>query len=106
MVKITQPKTARMFLRKSEQLLAERGAEYKGKGKEERSFEAIAVAFNAITGKDLTPAEVCLILQLLKDVRQWSNVRFHADSAEDAVTYAALKAEELYRQFHDETTDS
>ena len=105
MVKINQPKTARMFLRKSEQLLSDRGKEYPNKGKEERSFESVAAAFNVITKKNLTSAEVCLVLQILKDVRQWSQDRFHADSVEDSVTYAALKAEELYRQYSDETAN-
>jgi len=32
----------------------------------------------------------------LKDVRQWQNPnKYHADSAEDCVSYAALKAEAL-----------
>lgn len=36
------------------------------------------------------------MLQLLKDVRQWSNPNsYHADSAEDCISYAALKAEAL-----------
>lgn len=36
------------------------------------------------------------MLQLLKDVRQWSNPDiYHADSAEDCISYAALKAEAL-----------
>ena len=97
---INQPKTAKAFLHKAIQLMQLRGKEYNTKQqKEERSFNSVATAFNAITGKNLTPAEVCLLLQILKDVRQWSQDRFHAGSIEDGVTYNALKAEELYKQY-------
>lgn len=63
----------------------------------ERSASKTAQAFNAITGKDITESEVWLILQLLKDVRQWSREEYHQDSAEDCIAYAALKAESLER---------
>lgn len=79
---------------------ADRGAEYDKANQAERSSTRVAQAFNAITGKDLTPAEVCLLLQVLKDVRQWSNPnRLHKDSAIDGVNYSALKVEELFNQF-------
>ena len=61
----------------------------------ERSATKTAKAFNAITGKDITESEVWLLLQLLKDVRQWSREDYHQDSAEDCIAYAALKAESL-----------
>lgn len=61
----------------------------------ERSASKTAMAFNAITGKDITESEVWLLLQLLKDVRQWSREDYHQDSAEDCIAYAALKAESL-----------
>ena len=61
----------------------------------ERSAAQTAKAFNAITGKDITESEVWLLLQLLKDVRQWSREDYHQDSAEDCIAYAALKAESL-----------
>lgn len=72
----------------------ERGAEYDSP-EGERSGGRIAAAFNAITGKDLTAAEVYLVLQITKDVRQWSARGYHHDSALDCVSYAALKAEAL-----------
>ena len=60
------------------------------------------VAFNALTGRDLEEAEGWLFQQLLKDARQWSGGksqektrRYHRDSAEDCIAYAALKAEAL-----------
>lgn len=61
----------------------------------ERSGAKVAVAFSAITGKNLSAAEVYLVLQLVKDVRQWQRPRYHEDSAIDCVAYAALKAEAL-----------
>ena len=63
----------------------------------ERSALKTAQAFNAITGKDLTEAEVFLLLQILKDVRQWQKGIPHQDSLEDCIAYAALKAEALER---------
>lgn len=97
----TITKSAVNFMKEAEQILIERGQEYeKEQGeKEERSFASIAVAFNAITGKDLSPAEVALLLQILKDVRQFSQKRFHKDSAVDCINYAALKAELLVEQY-------
>ena len=56
------------FLNECKRIQDERGGEYES-NEGERSFERVAVAFNAITGKDLTPAEVALLLQILKDVR-------------------------------------
>ncbi len=62
----------------------------------ERSMGKIVIAFNAITGRDLTESEGWLLLQVLKDVRQWRNPNeYHQDSGEDCIAYAALKAESL-----------
>lgn len=89
------PRTAPSFLQSALQTLTQRGKDY-DKPEGERSAAAVAVAFNAITGRNLTEAEVWLVLQLVKDVRQWQNPgRYHADSALDCVAYAALKAEAL-----------
>ncbi len=95
-------RTAVDFLNKCINLQTERGKEYNTKDKqEERSFAAVATIFNTKTGKNITAAEVCLLLQDLKDVRQWSQDRFHADSVEDSVSYASLKAEELSKQYNE-----
>lgn len=97
---IPQVPVAITVLNKCSELQRERGAEYDKAGQQERSFTRVAQAFNAITGKNLTSAEVCLLLQVLKDVRQWSNPnRLHKDSAIDGVNYGALKVEELFNQF-------
>ena len=79
-------------------LITTRGEEY-DKGKE-RSFAKVAVCFTEITGKHITPAEVALLLGILKDVRQWTDPsRFHRDSALDSVAYHTLKVEELLDQY-------
>lgn len=97
-------RSAHQFLDRASELLGERGKEYDSR-KEERSAGKVAVAFNTITGKDLTASEVWLILQLLKDVRQWSSPGYHRDSAEDSVAYASLKAEALEEESCRGTTD-
>lgn len=89
------------FLDEAIKILYSRGEEYEKENKEENSFLAVASAFNAITGKNLSPAEVALLLQILKDVRQWAKPRFHKDSAVDCINYAALKAKLLFEQYED-----
>lgn len=59
----------------------------------ERSMSKTVDAFNAVTSRDLSEAEGWLLLQILKDVRLFQRPGYHADSAEDCVAYAALKAE-------------
>lgn len=59
----------------------------------ERSMGRAVQAFNAITGHALTESEGWLLLQVLKDVRLFTRSEYHADSAEDCIAYAALKAE-------------
>lgn len=93
---------ANELLLKSSSLLIERGKEYDADPTQsaERSFSKTATAFNAITGGNITPAEVALLLGILKDVRQWANPdRLHEDSVVDSISYHALKGEELYKQF-------
>ena len=80
------------FLRKAAAIMDERGKQY-DQPDGERSMGKCVTAFNIITGRSLTEAEGWLLLQLLKDVRQWQRPGFHLDSAEDCVAYAALKAE-------------
>ena len=91
----TGPKTSVEFLQACIDVQAERGKEYDQPGGE-RSMGRVVRAFNAITGKDLTEAEGWLLMQILKDVRQWQNPgRYHEDSALDGVSYSSLKAEAL-----------
>lgn len=90
----TQPTTAEQYLRQAAEHLSQRGKTYDQPGGE-RSAAKTAAAFNAITGRDLSAADVWLMLLLLKLVRQNQTPNFHRDSAEDAVAYSALMAEQL-----------
>lgn len=84
------------FLQSAIDVQAERGQQYDSP-EGERSMGRTVAAFNAVTGRDLTEAEGWLLLQLLKDVRQWQNPgQYHHDSALDGVAYASLKAEALH----------
>jgi len=85
---------AKDLLYKAADIMTERGKQYDSPAGE-RSMVRCVQAFNAITGQNLTEAEGWLLLQLLKDVRQWQREGYHADSAEDCIAYAALKAEAL-----------
>lgn len=83
------------FLQAAIDTQAERGKQYDSP-EGGRSMGRTVQAFNSITGRDLTEAEGWLLLQLLKDVRQWQNPdKYHHDSALDGVAYASLKAEAL-----------
>lgn len=82
------------FLQAAIDVQAERGKQYDSP-EGERSMGRTVQAFNAITGRDLTEAEGWLLLQVLKDVRQWSARGFHYDSALDCVSFASLKGEAL-----------
>lgn len=88
--------TAPDYLRRAAAIMDERGRQYDSPNGE-RSMGRCVTAFNAITGRDLTEPEGWLLLQILKDVRQWSRPEYHRDSAEDCIAYAALKAEALER---------
>lgn len=76
--------------------LTERGKQYDASGKgAERSMKKIVTAFNAITGKDLTAVEGWAFMQVLKQVRFFSNTSApHRDSLIDNGAYALLQAEE------------
>lgn len=88
------------LISKGRQIMEDRAKEYGAGNQGERSFQNVAIAFNAITGHKLRPSEVALLLQILKDVRQWTDVNnFHLDSAVDNINYSALKSE----LFHKET---
>ncbi len=94
-----QPTTAAEYLSACAQVQLERGGEYDASGTGERSFDAAAEAFNCITGKHLRGSDVCLILELVKKVRQYSDpARLHADSVLDAVSYGSLWAGELTKE--------
>jgi hypothetical protein len=81
------------LLAKAAELMIERGRTYDAEEGGERSMSKTVAAFNVITGRDLTEAEGWLLMQVLKDVRLFTRETYHADSAEDCIAYAALKAE-------------
>jgi hypothetical protein len=91
------PNTAPEFLHRAASIMEERGKQY-DKPSGERSMGKTVQAFNAITGYNITEASGWLLLQLLKDARQWQSTGFHQDSADDCIAYAALKAEALAKQ--------
>lgn len=86
------PPSAPALLDKAKQHMTERANQY-DKPEGERSMGRAVQAFNAITGRELTEPEGWLLLQVLKDVRLFQRDGYHADSAEDCIAYAALKAE-------------
>lgn len=89
-----KPTTASEFLSKASSLLTERGKTYDSL-EGERSMQQTIDAYNAITGNELCESDGWLIMLLLKQTRQWKVEKFHRDSAEDSVTYAALLGESL-----------
>ena len=89
----TSTKTATDYLSQGMQILTERGNQY-GSNSRECSFPQVAEAFNAITGNELSGSDVCMILAILKLVRQSAQPdRLHEDSLVDGVNYMALYAE-------------
>ena len=94
------------FVKKATQYLSEcievqkqRGKQYDRSGTGERSFDAAAKAYNALTGGSLRGSDVCLLLTCVKAVRQYSNpARLHEDSLLDGVSYLSLWAEELNKE--------
>lgn len=91
----SEPTIAADFLTSGLKILNERGTQYGTEGRE-CSFPQVAQAFTVITGKPLVGSDVCLILALVKQVRQYSQPnRFHEDSAVDGVNYTALQSEHL-----------
>lgn len=97
--KAKQPKSSYDFLSACLQVQSQRAKQYDATGTGERSFAAAASAFNAVTGKDMKGSDVCLILEMVKLVRQYSSPdRLHEDSVLDKVSYSALWAEELTKE--------
>ena len=79
------------ILQRSADLLKERGKQY-DTADGRSSMDRAVTAFNAITGHTLTEADGWLLMQMVKDARQWAKQGYHADSAEDCISFAALKA--------------
>lgn len=85
--------TAPQLLNKAATIMQERGKQYDAP-EGERSMGRAVTALNTILGRQaLSESEGWLLLQLLKDVRDRQRALPHADSLEDCIAYAALKAE-------------
>lgn len=87
--------SAPAFLDAAAKHMRDRAATYDKPGGE-RSMAKTVAAFNAITGHTLSTAEGWLLLQVLKQVRAFTNSAVpHRDSLEDSIAYGALLAEEM-----------
>lgn len=64
----------------------------------ERSMAQTVKVFEAHHGIKLTESQGWHFMQILKDVRLFTAPGYHADSAEDCVSYAALKAEAKHKE--------
>lgn len=64
----------------------------------ERSMAQTVKVFEAFHGIKLTEAQGWHFMQILKDVRLFTAPGYHADSAEDGVSYASLKAEAKHKE--------
>ena len=90
--------TAQHILTNAHDHIQDRSSTYDsdgGCGCGERSMARTVATFNAFHGTQLTEAHGWHFMQILKDVRLFTSFGYHADSAEDCVAYAALKAEAL-----------
>ena len=97
-----KPVSAADFLSEGLKILSERGNQY-GSNQRECSFPQAAEAFNALTGHKLKGSDICLIIALVKQVRQYAQPgRFHEDSAVDGVNYLALQSELLKKELRNE----
>lgn len=80
------------ILDKAANHMRERAATY-DQPEGERSMAKTVAVFNVFHGTNLTEEQGWHFMQILKDVRFFSTNTYHADSAEDCVAYAGLKAE-------------
>lgn len=86
------PVSAPALLSAAAKHMNDRAATY-DKPEGERSMVQTVVIFEAFHGIKLTEAQGWHFMQVLKDVRLFTRESYHADSAEDCIAYAALKAE-------------
>lgn len=100
---IEEEKTQRTTTRSAPDLLdaaaghlRDRAATY-DKPEGERSMAKTIAIFNLHHDTSLTEAQGWHLLQILKDVRLFTRETYHADSAEDCIAYAALKAESMQK---------
>jgi hypothetical protein len=66
---------------------------------QERSMKKTVDMFNIATGKNLTEVEGWFFMQILKNVRLFSNIdQAHVDSYIDDIAYSTLKAECKFKE--------
>lgn len=86
------PTLAGTLLKRAAEIMEERGKQY-DKPEGERSMAQTVDIFNRYHGLGMTEAQGWHFMQILKDVRLFQRPGYHADSAEDCIAYASLKAE-------------
>lgn len=96
---------AQEILRKAAGHMTDRASTY-DKPEGERSMAKTVAIFNLHHDLHLTEAQGWHLLQILKDVRLFARDGYHADSAEDCVAYASLKAEALHGAAMSQIPDS
>ena len=89
---LDRPVSAPALLTAAAKHMNDRAATY-DKPEGERSMAQTVSVFEAYHGIKLTEAQGWHFMQVLKDVRLFTRDSYHADSAEDCIAYAALKAE-------------
>lgn len=89
---LDSPVSAPALLSAAAKHMNDRAATY-DKPEGERSMAQTVAVFEAFHGIKLTEAQGWHFMQVLKDVRLFTRDLYHADSAEDCIAYAALKAE-------------
>ena len=89
--------TAPQLLEKAAGHMRDRAATY-DKPEGERSMAQTVAIFNLHHGTQLTEAQGWHFMQILKDVRLFTRAGYHADSAEDGISYCSLKAEAKARE--------
>ena len=89
---LDSPVSAPALLTAAAKHMNDRAATY-DKPEGERSMAQTVAVFEAHHGIKLTEAQGWHFMQILKYVRLFTRGSYHADSAEDCIAYAALKAE-------------
>lgn len=94
--KVIPPMDAPFLLESAAGHIRDRASTYDKEQKAERSMARTVAVFNAYHDTKLTEAQGWHLMQILKDVRLFSNIeKPHRDSIEDGIAYAALKGESL-----------
>lgn len=88
------------FLRRSAEIIEERGRNYDTPGGE-RSMQKIVTLFNQLHGTNLSESQGWSFMELLKLVRAFTGTGWNAsrkDSCEDQISYTALRAQAMSQE--------